>query len=212
MYSCEGMIIARVFDDTTDRFGIKVPFCADLRSDDHEKLRESTTLTPLESTMPIAVETETFESRELFRRAEIQINRGRFREASAILAQALKMAPDNPIYVSHLGYCVGMLGNLPDGEKMCRRAMKMAPTVPIILVNLGRMLVEKGLRQEARILFTQAYQIDNTSSPAALELSRLGVRKPPILPFLGRENPLNKYLGILRYRLGKLFKSKNNEL
>jgi Flp pilus assembly protein TadD len=162
--------------------------------------------------MPTAVEAETFESRELFRRAEIQINRGRFREASAILTQALKMSPDNPVYVSHLGYCVGMLGNISDGEKMCRRAMKMAPTVPIILVNLGRMLVEKGLRQEARILFTQAYQIDNTSSPAALELSRLGVRKPPVLPFLGRRNPLNKYLGIIRHRLLELWNCRNRKL
>lgn len=162
--------------------------------------------------MPTAVEAEAFESRELFRRAEIQINRGRFREASAILTQALKMAPDNPIYISQLGYCVGMLGNLSDGEKMCRRAMTMAPTVPIILVNLGRMLVEKGLRQEARILFTQAYQIDNTSSPAALELSRLGVRKPPVLPFLGRGNILNKYLGILRFHLFELLNCRNRKI
>ena len=162
--------------------------------------------------MPIAVESEAFESRELFRRSEIQINRGRFREASAILTEALKMAPDNPIYISQLGYCVGMLGNLSDGERMCRKAMKMAPAVPIILVNLGRMLVEKGLRQEARILFTQAYQIDNTSSPAALELSRLGVRKPPVLPFMGRGNPLNKYLGILRFRLSELWNCRNKKL
>lgn len=162
--------------------------------------------------MPTAVEAETFESRELFRRAEIQINRGRFREASAILTQALKMAPDNPVYVSHLGYCIGMLGNLPDGERMCRRAMKMAPTIPIVLVNLGRMLVKKDLRQEARVLFAQAYQIDNTSSPAALELSRLGVRRPSPLPFLGRGNLLNKYLGMLRHRLLEMWNCRNRKL
>jgi Flp pilus assembly protein TadD len=162
--------------------------------------------------MPTAVEAETFESRELFRRAEIQINRGRFREASSILTQALKMAPDNPVYVSHLGYCVGMLGNLSDGEMMCRKAMKMAPTVPIILVNLGRMLVEKGLRQEARILFTQAYQIDNTNAPAALELSRLGVRRPPVLPFLGRQNIVNKYLGLLRHCMLDLLNCRKRKL
>ena len=206
------MIIARVFDDTTGRIGIILLFCTDLRSYDGNERRESTTLTPLESTMPTVVEAEAFESREMFRRAEIQINRGRFREASAILTQALKMAPDNPIYISQLGFCVGMLGNLPDGERMCRRAMTMAPTVPIILVNLGRMLVEMDLRQEARVLFTQAYQIDNTSSPAALELFRLGVRKPPVLPFIGRGNPLNKYLGILRCRLFELWKCRDNKL
>jgi Flp pilus assembly protein TadD len=162
--------------------------------------------------MPTAVETEPYETRELFRRAEMQINRGRFREASSILTQALKLAPDNPIYISQLGFCVGMLGNLPDGEKMCRRAHKMAPTIPIVLVNLGRILVEKGLRQEARVLFAQAYQIDNTSSPAALELSRLGVRKPPVLPFLNRRHILNKYLGILRHRLLEIWNSRNKPL
>lgn len=162
--------------------------------------------------MPTAVEAETFESRELFRRAEMQINRGRYREASAILTKALKMAPDNPIYVSHLGYCVFMLGNACDGEKMCRKAMKMAPTVPIILVNLGKVLVERGLRQEARVLFAQAYQIDNTSSPAALELSRLGVRKPPVLPFLDRRNILNKYLGLLRHRLIEIWNCRKAKL
>ena len=203
------MIIARVVDDTAGLTGRDVRCCTDLRPGWG---RLSTTLTPLESTMPTAVEAETFESRELFRRAEMQINRGRFREASAILTQALKMAPDNPVYISQLGYCVGMLGNLPDAEKMCRRAHKMAPTVPIILVNLGRILVEKGLRQEARVLFAQAYQIDNTSSPAALELSRLGVRKPPVLPFLGRGHILNKYLGILRHRLLEIWNARNRTL
>ena len=53
--------------------------------------------------MPHAIETEPFESRDLFGRAEVQIKLGRFREASSLITQALKMAPDNPIYISYLG-------------------------------------------------------------------------------------------------------------
>ena len=159
--------------------------------------------------MTTVMEMDTFESRDLYRRAEIQINRGRFREASALLTHALKISPDNPIYVSHLGYCIGMLGNIEGGEKMCRRAAQLAPAIPIVLVNLGRILVETGRRQEARKLFTQAYRIDNTHSPAALELSRLGVRTQPVLPFLDRSNVFNKYLGKLRHRLMELLNARN---
>ena len=162
--------------------------------------------------MTTLMEMDTFESRDLFRRAEIQIKRGRFREASALLTNALKISPDNPVYVSHLGYCIGMLGNIEGGEKMCRRASQMAPAVPIVLVNLGRILVETGRRQEARKLFAQAYRIDNTHSPAALELSRLGVRKQPVIPFLGRGNVLNKYLGLLRHRILEILNSRNKKL
>jgi hypothetical protein len=52
-----------------------------------------------------------------------------------------------------------------------------------------------------RDYFTKAYRMDNTNAPAALELSRMGVRKKPVIPFLGRNHPLNKYLGKLRHRL-----------
>ena len=162
--------------------------------------------------MTTMTEMDTFESRDLFRRAEIQINRGRYREASALLTHALKISPDNPVYISHLGYCIGMLGNIDGGLKMCRRASQMAPAVPIVLVNLGRILVETGSRQEARKLFAQAYRIDNTSSPAALELSRLGVRKQPVFPFLHRGHVLNKYLGMLRHRILELWNARNRKL
>lgn len=162
--------------------------------------------------MTTLTEMDTFESRDLFGRAEIQINRGRLREASALLTHALKISPDNPVYVSHLGYCIGMLGNIEGGVKMCRRASQMAPAIPIVLVNLGKILVETGRRQEARKLFTQAYRLDNTHSPAALELSRLGVRKQPVLPFLDRGNILNKYLGILRRCIRELCNSRNRKL
>ncbi|HER42963.1 MAG TPA: hypothetical protein ENO08_00700 [Candidatus Eisenbacteria bacterium] len=95
---------------------------------------------------------------------------------------------------------------------MCRKAAQMAPAIPIVLVNLGRILAETGRRREARKLFAQAYRIDNTHSPAALELSRLGVRKQPVLPFLDRSNVLNKYLGMLRHRLIELWNSRGKKI
>jgi len=43
--------------------------------------------------------------------------------------------------------------------------------------------------------------VDNTSAPAALELSRMGVRKKPVISFLARNHPVNVYLGKLRHWL-----------
>lgn len=34
------------------------------------------------------------------------------------------------------------------------------------------------------------------------ELDKLGLRKPPVIPFLSRGNPINKYLGIILSRMG----------
>ena len=151
--------------------------------------------------LPVDLQNETFESQELFRRAEACIVRGNFDKAEELLAETLKISPDNPTYLSYYGLCIGMLGDLGEAEKYCLRAAKLSPVNPIILVNLGRILLEQGYRKEARDQFSRAYAIDNTNSAAALELSGMGVRRQPPLPFLARTNPLNIMLGKVRHRL-----------
>ncbi|MDD4857423.1 MAG: tetratricopeptide repeat protein [Candidatus Krumholzibacteria bacterium] len=149
----------------------------------------------------VDLQNETFESQELFRRAEACILRRNFEKAETLLADALKISSENPFYLSYYGLCIGMRGDLGGAERLCSKAVKLNPTSPIILVNLGRILLEEGLRKEARDLFSRAYTIDNTNSAAALELSGMGVRRRPVIPFLARSNPLNFLLGRIRHRL-----------
>ena len=144
---------------------------------------------------------ETFESRKYYREAEASIKRGNYSRAAALLNDALKISPENPTYLSMLGYCVGIQGNLMAAEKMCRKAVQEAPFDPNVHVNLGRVLTEQGRRKEAREALMHAYQLDNTNAPAALELSRMGVRRKPVIPFLGRNHPFNRYLGKLRHSI-----------
>ena len=157
-----------------------------------EKRREPT---------PADLLNETFESQELFRRAEACIVRGRFDLAEALLADALRISNDNPTYLSYYGYCIGVRGELGEAEKLCRKALKLSPQSPIIHVNLGRVLLDQGFRKEARALFSRAYDLDNTNSPAALELSGMGVRRQPVIRFLPRQHPANMVLGKLRHRI-----------
>jgi Flp pilus assembly protein TadD len=146
-------------------------------------------------------EKETFESLEFFSKADACIKRGNYKRAAAILNEALKIAPENPVYLSHLGLCICMEGNLQAAESMCRKALHSSPLNPVLLVNLGRVLVEQGRRKEARDLLTRAYALDNTNAQAALELSRMGVRRAPVLRFLKRSHPLNIILGKIRYKV-----------
>jgi len=158
------------------------------------------------------LKTGTFESRELFNRAELLIRKGEYARATILLNEAIKIAPSNATYLSHLGLCIGMQGNLPVGEGMCRKAINMEPFEPIHFVNLGRVLLEQGRRKEAREAFTRAYALDNTNAPAALELSRMGIRRRPVLPFLPRNHPLNVRLGKLRHRLLRMISERKNKL
>jgi Flp pilus assembly protein TadD len=98
-----------------------------------------------------------------------------------------------------LGYCIGMQGNLVAAEKMCRKAVMQGPMHPIVHVNLARVLLEQDRRKEAREELMVAYRLDNTNAPAALELSRMGVRRKQVIPFLSRNHPFNRYLGMLRH-------------
>lgn len=145
---------------------------------------------------------ETFESREFYTKAEGMIRKGDFRQASILIDEALKISPENPVYVSSMGLCVAMMGNSFAGEKMCRQALGMKnASCPLLLVNLGKILLSEGKRSEARDYFTKAYSLDNTFAPAALELSRMGVRKKPVLRFLNRDHWLNVRLGKIRHQI-----------
>jgi tetratricopeptide (TPR) repeat protein len=151
--------------------------------------------------LPDDLKNETFESQELFRRAEACIVRGKFDKAEELLAEALRISSENPLYISYFGLCVGMRGDLAEAQKLCSKAAKLSPHSPIILVNLGRVLLEQGYRKEARDFFSRAYSLDNTNSPAALELSGMGVRRQPVLRYLARSHPLNLMLGKMRHRM-----------
>ena len=147
------------------------------------------------------IKAENFESREFFHKAQASIHRGNFKRAASLLKEALKIAPSNPNYMSHMGLCMGMMGNMRDGEIMCRKAVTLEPLKPILLVNLGRVLLEQGNREEARKAFKRAYEIDDTHAAAALELSRMGVRRKPVIRFLHRNHPLNVFLGKVRHSI-----------
>ncbi len=67
-------------------------------------------------------------------------------------------------------------------------------------LNLGRAHLAIGEKEEAIKAFKLGLRADPENKELLGELKKLGVRKSPPVPFLKRNNPINKYLGMLLRR------------
>lgn len=159
--------------------------------------------------MGIALTSErvpTAESEAHYHLAIEKINRSNFKEAHQHLVEALRVAPMNPVYLSYYGLCLANVGgDYKSAIRACRQAAKAMPRDPVIRVNLGRVYRLKGDIGSAHREFLTAHRLDKQHPAPAAELTRMGVRRPPVIPFLPRSNWCNRYLGRLRAAIFRRF-------
>ncbi len=133
---------------------------------------------------------------------------GNFKEGMAELASLGDLTRVKGIpsaYFSYLGYALAKQRNqIPQGIKLCRHAIKLEFFQTENYVNLARTcLLSESYRREAWEAVRDGLKID-PEHPELLELERqLGSRKPPVIRFLGRNNPLNRLLGSMRHLLSR---------
>jgi hypothetical protein len=98
------------------------------------------------------------------------------------------------LYMSYHGLCLVCIGDI-SGLNLCRRAAMMETIQTTVFLNLA--MAELRLRHRKRAC--HAVKIGLSIDRAHPELQKLrhimGVRRPPCLPFLKRENLLNRWLG-----------------
>jgi hypothetical protein len=80
----------------------------------------------------------------------------------------------------------------------------MSPKDPIGRVNLGKVFRLQGDNASAYEEFLAAWQLDKLHPAPAAELTRMGIRRPPVFRFLPRSHWANIYLGRLRSYLLRL--------
>lgn len=125
--------------------------------------------------------------------------------------QAVAAYPSDPFFLSYLGYLTAQVERRKkEGCTLCENAISLMSKAisedkeffyPILYLNLGRVYVLGGKKPEAIQAFQDGLRYDAKNENLLSELGALGTRRPPVLPFLDRGNPLNKYLGKLRYKL-----------
>ena len=147
--------------------------------------------------------------RTYIKEAEALINEDKLEQAIHVLYDARDHYPNNPVISSYQGYLETVVNKqYSKGVNICREAIEALTEqmplgkeffLPVLYLNLGKAYLAADKRKDAYESFKRGLEIDKNNEVLFNELKRLGIRKKPLLSFLSRSNPLNKYLGRLLY-------------
>ena len=106
------------------------------------------------------------------------------------------------LFYSYLGYGIARYERRgKEGLALCQHAIKVQFYEPENYVLLARVYLLRHSRGKAIEALQRALKL-NARHPAAVKLAKeIGYRRRPVLPFLPRNNPLNKTLGKMRHSM-----------
>jgi tetratricopeptide (TPR) repeat protein len=140
---------------------------------------------------------------------------GIFREGLEALAQGNTLSAlsffekaisteNTPTISSYYAFCIAQArGQVHKAISLCEEAIKKEPGNSQHYLNLGRIYLVDHNKEYAMRIFREGLNCESNQQIID-ELNRLGPRKPPIIPFLKRSNPINKHLGIMLRGKNKL--------
>jgi tetratricopeptide (TPR) repeat protein len=140
------------------------------------------------------------EAGKLFGRGLDALSAGEIPSALALLERALKLN-DNRSWYSYLGYCMAKeRGQVKKGIELCSLSLEQEPEKADHYLQLAKIHLLAGNKQETLRVLREGMARGENQGLIAL-LDAIGTRKPPVLSFLPRENPVNRLLGICLERL-----------
>ncbi len=120
----------------------------------------------------------------------------RYQDALTHFQEAVVLEPMARGYLSYLGLATAHAQRkFSDAEQLCRRAIEAEYHRPEHYFNLGEIYVLAGRKNDAIKAFNQALSWNPSYDSAHDALRKLGVRRPPVVPILPRNHPLNVFLG-----------------
>jgi tetratricopeptide (TPR) repeat protein len=145
----------------------------------------------------------SFGAEEHFRRGEAALAEGDYAAALEHFGAAHRLDPTSPRHRSYFGLCLGLAERRFDKAlELCRSAAKEEFFNPALYHNLAQLHLAFGFKAEAIRHLRRGFMIDPGDEAIAEDLQRLGVRSHPVLAFLRRRHPVNRWLGRLRMRVG----------
>lgn len=140
------------------------------------------------------------EREEIFAKGVDALDEGNTLSALYYFEKALSIE-QSPAITTYFALCIAKeRGQVNKAISFCKEAIEKEPENPVLYLNLGRIYLFSNKKNEAIEIFREGLR-QGTNPQIVEELNRLGTRKPPVLPFLKRSNPLNKYLGIILKKL-----------
>lgn len=146
-----------------------------------------------------------------FKRGIDLLKKGQSAEALEYLRHAAELKQQNPYYLSFLGVSMARAERKwTSAVELCKTALSLKRNDAQLHLNLAQVYVSAGRREDAVQTLDTAVSYCGTDARIRRMRGRLGRRGSPVLPFLERENFLNRNLGKLRHRvLVRLRKSEN---
>ena len=149
---------------------------------------------------------------DYFRKIKAAISRNDLEEALDMTEEAVMHFPEEPLLLSYKGFLrAAVMKDYVEAEDLCKQAINLSikgtrrdelqMLLPTLYLHLGRVYLQQDLRQLAIENFRRGLRVDPNNKELNKELSRLGIRRRPVIAFLSRENPINKYLGLLLSRM-----------
>jgi tetratricopeptide (TPR) repeat protein len=139
---------------------------------------------------------------EHFRCGLAELEAERFGDALEHFRTAQKLDPARPSFRSYFGLCLGLSERRFDKAlELCRSAAKEEFYNASLYHNLARVHLAFGFKAEAIRYLRRGLMIDPRCQPILTELECLGRRRGPVLAFLRRQNPVNRWLGRVRRRI-----------
>lgn len=139
--------------------------------------------------------------KNLYEKGVEAIDRGDTLSALVFFEKALQVE-NNPSISSYFAYYISKeRGQFSKAVLLCEEAKNKEPENSNIYLNLGRIYLLQNKKEDAVKIFREGMKYGKNQRIIE-ELTKLGIRKPPVIRFLKRSNPINKYLGIILKRLG----------
>ena len=121
--------------------------------------------------------------------------------ALAHIRRASELEPQNPYYLSYLGLALARAEHKwAEAERLCDTAVRMKRNQAQLNLNLAEVYVSAGRREDAVETLAMGLKYARRDPRLNRALGKLGMRRPPVLRFLGRKNFFNRQLGKLRHQ------------
>jgi len=142
------------------------------------------------------------EAEKVFKEGMTLFRSGYYGKAVAKFQEAVGLEKQNPTYISYLGLLVALAHKkYSEAEQLCHTALRMKRTETQSYLNLAEVYIQDGKKEDAVETLTIGLQYTKRDVRLTRALRKLGVRRPPVFPFLERKHFLNRHVGRLRYRV-----------
>ena len=149
-----------------------------------------------------AVHTEV-QSHPHFVQGQRSFRHGDFKTSLVCFKSAYQATADTHVYahlyMSYLGFTQVLLNDV-SGLNLCRRAAAEESRRGEVFENLARAELKLGHRKQACDALRRGLKVDRANPALKALREEMGMRRSPVLGFLDRDNPLNRFLGKLTYR------------